>query len=94
MQVFWIQCKIERGGFSSERTFEIETPQGKVVGTAFVAHLSDENRKPLGPDIPPVGEQIKGFVKCRIIRRKDDQALVEFPSTDVMYVPSDELVPA
>lgn len=94
MQVFWIPCKIERGGFSSERTFEIDTPEGKLVGTAFVDHLRNKQRKPLDETMPAAGNQIEGFVKCRIIRHQDDRVLVEVPSADVVNVPSNDLVPA
>ncbi|MBW3541282.1 MAG: hypothetical protein KY476_13525 [Planctomycetes bacterium] len=93
MQEFLIPCTIERGGFSSERTFELPHAQGKLVGMAFVEHLFDENRQPLADENPSYGEQIRGFVKCRVIERFDSRVLVEVPSTDVINVPQDELQP-
>ncbi|MGH7199025.1 MAG: hypothetical protein ACREJB_00360 [Planctomycetaceae bacterium] len=92
---YLIRCKIERGGFNSERTFEIELPDGcKLVGVAFVEHLLDENKGPLDEDTPGYGEQIEGFVKCRRIRQIDEQkVLIEVPSSDVIHVPNDELLP-
>jgi hypothetical protein len=96
MQEYLIPCSIERGGFTSERTFEIAAPVGRrVVGTAFVEHLFDANRRPLGEHTPESGQSIRGFVKCRVIRQTDEEtALIEVPGAEVIPVPSGELQPA
>lgn len=90
---FHIRCTIERGGFSSERTFEVETSDGgKLVGSADIRYLCDENKNPLDDDEPPFGQRISGFVKCRWIRPIDNQnVLIDLPSADVIHVPADEL---
>ena len=95
-EYFLIACEIDRGGFSSERTFEIELPeQGKLVGTAYVEYLLDENGQPLDEDTPQFGDPIKGFVKCRKIRDGDaETVLIEVPSADVVHVSADSLMPA
>ena len=93
-KLFHIRCTIERGGFSSERTFEVRTSDGgKLVGTADIQHLCDENQEPLGDDEPPCGVVISGYVKCRLIRQGDNQTvLVDLPSDDVIYVRAGELL--
>lgn len=73
----YIPCWIRRGGFSSERLFEIPLMNSDVlVGTANVQYLLDEAK----------------FVQCRIIAEKSDAILVEVPSSDVIKVSSNELV--
>lgn len=90
---FHIACSIERGGFTTERTFEIETGDGRLVGTAYIEHLCDEHRQPLSEDEPPYGEKIRGFVKCRKIRETNDgKVLVEVPSADVIHVSAEDLI--
>jgi hypothetical protein len=93
-QFFLIRCIIERGGFSSERSFEVQTSDGgKLIGTADVEHLCDEAKNPLDDDEPPYGERMSGFVKCRSIRKIDQQTmLIDLPSADVVHVPAGELV--
>ena len=91
---YLIRCTIERGGFTSERTFEILLADGgKLVGISNVGHLYDENGKLLSDEEPPFGETITGFVKCRKIRdRVGNTALVEVPSADLINVPEEELL--
>lgn len=91
---FFISCQIERGGFDTERSFEINTPDGgRLVGSASVRHFLNSNHKQLGDDIPPFGEVINGFVKCQVIRFLDaTQALVELPSADVVHVSQEDLL--
>lgn len=92
---YFIPCAIERGGFSSERTFEIDTNDGgKLVGTANVEYLRTESRRSLNDDTPEYGEIIKGFVACRQIEgaERDGMILVEVPSADMIYVSSEDLV--
>ena len=94
-EVFYIPCRIESGGFTSERTFEIDDFRGGIlVGTAYMDHLRDINKKPLDEDVPGYGESIKGFVRCLKIKDIDENAvLVELPSADVIHVSKDDLVP-
>ena len=82
-----VKCAIERGGFSSERTFEVVMPDGsKLMGTADLEYLQDLNGNPLCNDEPLPGERLTGFVTCRVIRRVGEEMLVEFPSTDVVRI--------
>ena len=89
-----MKCKIGRGGFSSERSFEIELADGsKLVGTADVRHLMNEKKEGLTDDAPQFEEMVDGFVKCRILRSDDkDRFVVEIPSADVVRVNQDSLV--
>jgi hypothetical protein len=91
---FLLPCTIERGGFTSERTFELQLDsEDKLVGTAYFEYLLDERKRTLDEDTPGFGSPIKGFVVCRKIADLGaDRALVEVPSADVIQVPSDDLV--
>jgi len=91
---YFIPCLIERGGFSSERTFEIDTHEGgKLVGTANIEYLRTASKTTLDEGSPEYGEQISGFVKCRKVHNIDEQnVLVEVPSADVIHVPADSLL--
>lgn len=88
-----IPCRIERGGFSSERTFEISLPRGDVLaGTANVQYLLDAKRQPLEENIPEHGKVIDGFVRCRVVKKEaDGGVIIEVPSADLIRVPAGEL---
>lgn len=91
-KMFFIPCEIERGGFTSERTFEISVDSGKLIGTADVEYLRTEGRQHLDEDTPSYGEKIRGFVACRKIREEDDEVLVEVPSSDMIHVATKDLL--
>jgi hypothetical protein len=98
----YIECQIERGAFTHERTFEIQLSpeityqgeaEGKLVGTAHLDHLRDSNKKSLDEDEPSFGEPIPGFVQCRVIRDLGEGwVLAEVPSADVIHVSEASLV--
>jgi hypothetical protein len=92
----WIPCKIENSGFSGERRFEVDLPDGgRAVGTAPVQYLRTADRRGIEDGNPTYGETIKGFVQCRVIREvNSNDVLVEFPSSDVFHVPAEALVDA
>ena len=91
---FFVPCKIENGGFSSERTFSIRLADGKVLeGTAHVDYLRDSKKRPLREDNPEPGEAISGFVACRKLRElQSGSVLIEVPSEYVIDVQEAELV--
>ena len=100
---YCIACKIERGAFTNERTFEISlskdiaTLDGKVdgvlVGTAHYEYLRSSAKQQLSEDEPGYGEPIKGFVLCRVLQEiGKGRVVVEVPSADVMYVSEESLV--
>ncbi len=91
-KMFFIPCEIARGGFTSERTFEISVDSGKLIGTADVEYLRTEGRQHLDEDTPSYGEKIRGFVACRKIREEDDEVLVEVPSSDMIHVATKDLL--
>jgi hypothetical protein len=96
-QYFLMPCTIKPGGFSSERTFEIRNGRdSQLVGTASVEYLLDEARMPLTEDVPSYGQEIKGFVKCLLIKSDDQRgiAIVELPSDEVIPVAEAALVQA
>lgn len=91
----FVPCKIERGGFSSERVFEIKVSHegDSLTGTANLRYLLDEHRRPLSPDSPAPGTTIDGFVQCLLIEQSvDGTVTIEVPSTDMLNVSEDELV--
>lgn len=94
MRYCWFPCTIENTGFSSERRFEVELPKGggKVVGIAYIDYLKNDKGEPLREGTPQVGQEIKGFVQCRLLRQQGDVAQIEFPGTDVIHVPQEALV--
>jgi hypothetical protein len=92
MPYFFVPCRIERGGFSSERTFSLDREDHTLSGTANVRYLRDANGQPLGDEQPPFGQEIAGFVQCRRIKAEDDRVFVEVPSTDLIALPKGSLV--
>jgi len=102
MRLYAIECTIERGAFSNERTFRIPLSdevttfdgrrEGQLVGTAHRDHLLDEKKKRLGEDRPQYGSPIRGYVLCRKIRcLPDSRVVAEVPSADVIHVSEDSL---
>jgi hypothetical protein len=90
----FIACKITRGGFSSERVFEIDVSGRAVVGMAHVDFVRKDDGSPIG-DEPPPGATIEGYVQCRVIKRTgDDVVLVELPSGELVPVSEGSLTPA
>lgn len=92
----FVPCTIRRGGFSSERTFELKLPSGeKLVGLSYVEYLRDQNWDALDKDTPASGQTIEGFVQCRIVQQVDqDSVLIEVPSSDVIRYPANTLAAA
>ncbi len=93
MKYYWLPCSIENTGFSSERRYECELPEGagRIVGTAYVEYLRDAQENELTDEMPSYGQSISGFVQCRV-RDKGDRVILEFPGSDVFHVPKDALV--
>ena len=71
MRIYAIECSIERGAFTNERTFQIPLSdeittfdgrrQGQLVGTAHKDHLLDENKQPLDEDSPAYGTTMRAM---------------------------------
>jgi len=104
MRLYGIECTIERGAFTNERTFQIPLSDavtthdgrtdGQLVGTAHRDHLRDANKQPLDEDSPSYGTTMDGLVLCRKLSDlPDGRALVEVPSADIIFVPKDALDP-
>jgi hypothetical protein len=90
---FLIPCKIERGGFSTERLFTIELPDGPKTFAGYYEHFLNADRQKLDLETPAEGELMEGFAKCRIIQRQDDGALIiDIPSSDSLLVQPENLV--
>jgi hypothetical protein len=91
---FHIPCKIERGGFSSERTFTIPSVDSEpLIGVAYYEYFLDADKNPISDDVPPEGQIIDGFVMCRVVRRVDHlTVVVEVPSSDTIAISEKALV--
>lgn len=88
-----VNCIIERGGFSSERTFQIKLANEEMaVGTANVEYLRTKDWGELDDETPAYGEAIEGYVMCRVIERINENTVkIDVPSFDLVIVPQDIL---
>lgn len=82
-----IPARISRGGFASERTYRIETPDGKgCVGLAPWAYTFTAPNQRIEEE-PADGETINGFVQARVINGDPDgPAKVWLPDGEVCFV--------
>lgn len=88
-----IQCRISRGGFSSERVFRVKLMGGaEHIAAAPVEYFLTERLGPLPADQPEKrGELIPGFVTGRLIRDEVGSQLVSVPSGEVLLLPASEI---
>ena len=90
---FTIPCKIERGGFSTERLFTIAITGEQKTYAGYYEHFLNENGDPLDLNSPSEGEVLDGYAKCRLIQKLDDGTfIINIPSSDSLLVPEGELV--
>jgi hypothetical protein len=83
--------KIDRGGFSSERTFSVMKVDGsEYVGVCDVSYVFDAWRRPVTPEEPKEG--FGGYVQCRVLRSTETEAVVEFPDSQTTTVRTYHLV--
>lgn len=89
----YIPCTIERGGFSSERTFSIPLDKGEevIVGCADTHHVRDSAWNRI-PDKPVNESPVNGYVKCQVLRKEKGCVLVEVPSRHIFTVDESLLV--
>jgi hypothetical protein len=88
-----IECNISRGGFASERSISVIDVEGnQVVGIADVQYLQDQNGDSLPDGEPPEGQEIRGFVACRVLRKMSNNSLmIDLPGAGVAVVPADRV---
>jgi len=96
-KVFLLGCEIQRGGFSSERTFTIKTTDGgTLTGLANVHYCYNKEKMPLWSDrrVEPLkeNETIVGYIECRVLEEIGDRVTVDLPSSDTLCVSEKELV--
>ena len=90
--LLFVPCRIQRGGFSSERTFEIRGGNGSSVGTADIDYLRDGNWNRLDDNEPDENLVIDGYVQCKVLRNVgDDRVLIEVPGARTVYAAKAEL---
>lgn len=75
----WIEADIRRGGFSSERYFEVKDINGQLIcGLANEQYMLNNDWQPL-PE-PTVDEITRGLVECRVIHTTGQSAIIELPA--------------
>lgn len=83
-----LACRISRGGFSDERVFEIDTPDGVFSGVVSRRYCWGPNDQLLEEGEPPLGETISGKIAAKVI--EFDEAtrtlLVSVPDGQVITV--------
>lgn len=91
--LMFVPCRIQRGGFSSERTFEIREGDKSSMGTADVDYLRDGSWNHLDEDEPDENVVIEGYVQCKVLRTiGDDQVLIEVPGAKTVYATKADIV--
>lgn len=87
-----IPCILERGGFSTEVTFSIDTGElNRHIGFSHQDHVLNDQKKAFEADELPPGALVNGYVKCRRLRTEGQMALVEVPGGESIHVRCDEL---
>jgi hypothetical protein len=92
-KLFRIPCTISRGGFTEERVFELNLEGLRVKGAAPLDYFTDNRKKPLSPDVPPIGQTIQGFIAAKLVDADDDNGtmILSLPSGDVIEIRSDNV---
>lgn len=89
---YLIPCTIERGGFKSERTFQVDLSPNAYVGIAYVEHFLSEGRQPLETGELTEKQPVVGFVKCRLVRDSgSNQVLVQVPDGELLKLDRDKI---
>lgn len=92
-ELMFVPCKIERGGFSSERTFTIVRDDGEEIqGTANVEYLRGSDFGPIPDDQPPEGEVISGYVQCRIVQSIGNGRVILSVPSEYVVTSEEQLV--
>ena len=92
--VVCITCQFKRGGFPSERAFEIATPEGVVRGVADVEYCRRMNMEPLGEE-PSTGHAIPGLLMGLVIRPLEGKNIrVHLPDGGVYDLDTSIIEPA
>jgi hypothetical protein len=87
-------CTITRGGFSGERIFSLQLPDGHTQeGIAPREYCWDEQGNPIGLEEPPANESIPGIVAAREYQRRGDRVQVSTPDGEVFTVFSSQVRP-
>jgi hypothetical protein len=87
-----IRCEFSLGGFSAERIFRIELPNGKLyTGAAPVYYCYPQEQPSKGKGISK-GEKWEGKVAARIVHQENGgKALVSIPDGEVIVVDASQI---
>jgi hypothetical protein len=85
-QSVFLRCTIEKGAFSGERIFKLDTPNGgNYVGVAPTDYCKFESHEILQNGSL---SQINGKLEARLIERSNGKSIVSIPNGEVIYVVS------
>jgi hypothetical protein len=86
-----VKAEISRGGFSNERTYTLQTPNGPQSGLAPWIYCFDKHLVHVKEE-PPEEKVIKGFVQADVISdMPSGMVKLSLPGNDVYIVNKDQL---
>ena len=82
-----VECKISRGGFSSERQFRIALSEGEHIGLAPVEYCYTRQGEPLGGQAPSRATPLDGLVAARVLEQDAaGKVLIYLPDGEVVSI--------
>jgi myosin-like protein len=85
-------CRLSRSGFSGERVFRVIRFDGSEhVGVAPTHYCRNKSLKPLGPDAPPKGHPIEGWIEGILIDDDGEKMTVALPDGNTIKVKRDQV---
>jgi hypothetical protein len=88
----YVTCQLSRSAFSGERVFRITCSDGSEhVGVAPTHYCYTTDCTSVGPDTPPKGKRIEGFVKGVSVENGGDEMAVALPDGNTIRVNRDQL---
>jgi hypothetical protein len=93
-RVALVRCRLSKGGFPTERIFEVQAPGGgSFLGAAPVEYCYGSDRTPQRAEIPR-GEKIDGYIAGVTIGagEQDGTVRVHLPDGDLYDLGEDQLL--
>ena len=91
-QTVLLACRISPSSFSGERVFRITLANNaEYIGVAPVDYCRQKDQSAIGPNEPPKGKRIDGFVEGRVLENGTGEKKVALPDGEVITVPIDRI---